>query len=67
MLNIDFLKSGLSLKQYKFTVTPSIKDKQLYLCDSGGQYLGGTTDITRTIYLGKEKPNDQRNDKFKSC
>ena len=29
MLNIDFLKSGLSLKQYKFTVSPSIKDKQL--------------------------------------
>ena len=30
MLNIDYLKSGLSLKQYKFTVPPSIiKDKQL--------------------------------------
>ena len=29
MLNIDYLKSGLSLKQYIFTVTPSIKDKQL--------------------------------------
>lgn len=25
----------------------------LYLCDSGGQYLFGTTDITRTIPLGK--------------
>lgn len=24
----------------------------LYLCDSGGQYLDGTTDITRTIHLG---------------
>lgn len=24
----------------------------LYLCDSGGQYLGGTTDITRTVPAG---------------
>ena len=24
----------------------------LYLCDSGGQYLFGTTDITRTVPLG---------------
>jgi hypothetical protein len=37
MLNIDYLKSGLSLKQYIFTVTPSIKDKQLkyYRLSSG--------------------------------
>ncbi len=26
---------------------------KLYLLDSGGQYLGGTTDITRTMSLGK--------------
>lgn len=25
---------------------------QLYLCDSGGQYLSGTTDVTRTVHLG---------------
>eukprot|EP01134_Creolimax_fragrantissima_P001095 CFRG1095T1 len=24
----------------------------LYLCDSGGQYLDGTTDVTRTVHLG---------------
>ncbi|KAL7748540.1 hypothetical protein RI367_005950 [Sorochytrium milnesiophthora] len=24
----------------------------LYLCDSGGQYLDGTTDITRTVHFG---------------
>ena len=30
-----------------------LKKGQLYLCDSGGQYYGGTTDVTRTIYLGK--------------
>ncbi|AKQ33982.1 aminopeptidase P family protein [Candidatus Coxiella mudrowiae] len=30
----------------------SIDDSTLYLIDSGGQYLSGTTDITRTIHLG---------------
>jgi len=29
-----------------------LKPEGLYLVDSGGQYLGGTTDITRTIALG---------------
>ncbi len=38
-------------------VTPEIGSKVLephglYLCDSGGQYLFGTTDITRTVALG---------------
>ena len=33
-----------------------LKDNDLFLCDSGGQYFGGTTDITRTIHLGKGKP-----------
>jgi Xaa-Pro aminopeptidase len=30
-----------------------LKPKGLYLIDSGGQYLDGTTDITRTIVLGR--------------
>lgn len=30
-----------------------LKPKSFYLCDSGGQYLDGTTDITRTIALGE--------------
>ena len=30
----------------------TLKPKGLYLIDSGGQYLDGTTDITRTIALG---------------
>ena len=30
--------------------------KGLYLCDSGGQYLFGTTDITRTVPLGPCSP-----------
>ena len=29
-----------------------IKTDQLYLCDSGAQYLDGTTDITRTVHFG---------------
>jgi len=28
-------------------------DGELYLCDSGGQYDDGTTDITRTVAIGK--------------
>lgn len=39
-----------------YTATPetdvTIDDSTLYLIDSGGQYLSGTTDITRTIHLG---------------
>ncbi len=29
-----------------------LKPEGLYLIDSGGQYMGGTTDVTRTIALG---------------
>ncbi len=31
-----------------------LKENQLYLIDSGGQYKDGTTDITRTVWLGKD-------------
>ena len=46
--------AGAALPHY---VTPSdgstfIGNHGLYLCDSGGQYLYGTTDITRTIPVG---------------
>jgi Xaa-Pro aminopeptidase len=41
----------------KKTDTP-IDDTNLYLLDSGGQYLGGTTDITRCIHLGE--PTEQQ-------
>ncbi len=30
---------------------------ELYLCDSGGQYLDGTTDVTRTVSFGT--PSDK--------
>ena len=29
-----------------------LNDSNIYLIDSGGQYLGGTTDVTRVIHLG---------------
>ena len=32
---------------------PLLEPHGLYLCDSGGQYLDGTTDITRTVPLGE--------------
>jgi Xaa-Pro aminopeptidase len=39
-----------------YGVTPesnrAIKPNEVYLIDSGGQYLDGTTDITRTIWTG---------------
>lgn len=34
----------------------------VYLCDSGGQYLDGTTDITRTIAV--DTPNDEMRENF---
>ncbi len=37
-----------------------IKKSGILLIDSGGQYLDGTTDITRTIRLGKIKPEIKR-------
>ncbi len=43
-----------------YRVTPErnrrIKPNELYLIDSGGQYLNGTTDITRTVWTGPDAP-----------
>ncbi|NNE89875.1 MAG: aminopeptidase P family protein [Silicimonas sp.] len=36
----------------------AIKEGELYLVDSGGQYLDGTTDITRTLVVGT--PTDEQ-------
>ena len=33
-----------------------INKKDIFLCDSGGQYKYGTTDVTRTICFSKPKP-----------
>ena len=34
-----------------------INKKDIFLCDSGGQYNYGTTDVTRTICFSKQKQN----------
>lgn len=36
-----------------------LSNKHLYLLDSGGQYLDGTTDVTRVLNLGEDKSNIQ--------
>ncbi len=35
-----------------------LRENQLFLCDSGGQYYGATTDITRTVFLGNKAPKN---------
>ena len=37
--------------------TKKINKKDIFLCDSGGQYKYGTTDVTRTICFTKPKKN----------
>ncbi len=39
------------------TDTKKINKKDIFLCDSGGQYKYGTTDVTRTICFSKPKKN----------
>ena len=36
----------------------------VYLVDSGGQYLDGTTDVTRTVWIGPDAPPAQVKDRF---
>lgn len=38
----------------------AIKPDMLFLVDSGGQYLDGTTDVTRTIAIGTPTPEQKR-------
>jgi Xaa-Pro aminopeptidase len=40
----------------------AIRDGSLYLVDSGGQYLDGTTDVTRTVAIGA--PTNEMRDRF---
>jgi Xaa-Pro aminopeptidase len=39
-----------------------LENGTLYLIDSGGQYVDGTTDITRTVAIGE--PTDEMRDRF---
>jgi Xaa-Pro aminopeptidase len=51
-------KSNGAIIHYHPTIKKAsiIKKGGLLLVDSGGQYLDGTTDITRTIYIGNNPP-----------
>jgi Xaa-Pro aminopeptidase len=41
-----------------------IDPSSVYLCDSGGQYADGTTDVTRTIWVGPGDPPAEVKDRF---
>ena len=42
----------------------TISPNSIYLVDSGGQYLDGTTDITRTVWVGPGEPSAEHKDRF---
>ncbi|MFP5396209.1 MAG: aminopeptidase P family protein [Alphaproteobacteria bacterium] len=42
----------------------TIAPNSIYLVDSGGQYLDGTTDITRTVWIGPGEPSAEHKDRF---
>ena len=52
---ISAIDKNAALPHYRVTEEgkSSFSDNNIYLVDSGGQYLDGTTDITRTIILGE--------------
>lgn len=41
-----------------------IEPNSVFLVDSGGQYADGTTDITRTIWVGPGEPRAEHRDRF---
>jgi Xaa-Pro aminopeptidase len=46
------------------TTNRRIDPSSVYLVDSGGQYLDGTTDVTRTIWVGPGEPTAEMKDRF---
>lgn len=59
---ISAYKDHAAMMHYKATPesASTLKPEGLYLVDSGGQYYGGTTDITRTIALGPLTDEEKR-------
>ncbi|WP_156840729.1 aminopeptidase P family protein [Novosphingobium aquimarinum] len=51
---------------YKVTeeTNRAIEPNSVYLVDSGGQYPAGTTDITRTVWIGPGEPPAEVRDRF---
>ncbi len=56
-------KSNGAIIHYRAThdTCKTLKAEGILLVDSGGQYLNGTTDITRTIALGAPSKEEKRN------
>lgn len=52
---IGAYKENAAMMHYEATeaVNKELKPEGMFLVDSGGQYMGGTTDVTRTIVLGE--------------
>ena len=42
----------------------TLEPNSVYLVDSGGQYADGTTDITRTVWIGPDAPPAEIRDRF---
>jgi Xaa-Pro aminopeptidase len=42
----------------------TIPPGSIYLVDSGGQYVDGTTDITRTVWVGPGEPTPEMRDRY---
>jgi len=42
----------------------TIEPNSVYLVDSGGQYRDGTTDVTRTVWIGPDAPTAEVCDRF---
>lgn len=42
----------------------TLEPSSMYLVDSGGQYLDGTTDVTRTVWVGPGEPTAEMKDRF---
>tara|TARA_B100000676_G_C18038613_1_gene823389 strand:- start:28 stop:1782 length:1755 start_codon:yes stop_codon:yes gene_type:complete len=61
---ISAFGANASVPHYRVSRKTNVKFSKdsLYLVDSGGQYFDGTTDITRTIALGK--PTNEQKDRF---
>ncbi len=59
---ISGFASNGAIIHYRSTPETSkpLSDNALYLVDSGGQYLEGTTDITRTFHLGVPTEEERR-------
>lgn len=54
---ISAYKENAAMMHYQATEksAKSLEPEGMLLVDSGGQYFGGTTDVTRTIFLGETK------------